>query len=229
MDLRQCQRHADLEAAHADEDVSRAAYLLARLRLQPFLVLAVGQMTLAPSSPAPLTRTLQSLVRRHAMSPDHEAAAFELLNRCYSIATKPDYPGPSTRRGAFLERLVVELLLYRGLPQVRQEISLRFAAMSSPCLDVVGVDDPRFEVFECKMLPDDLEPGTFSMLRELIDLGDAERFAKDIIPTIATLWPSEELEDAIWRREIIVPEGLYQATLENILGLSIGVAKTPLN
>jgi hypothetical protein len=228
MDIRQCPRHPDMQAAHDDYDVREAARIIAQLRNQAILRLAVTQLAPSGAAGMPFTRTLAPLVRAAAFSPEQEAAAYDLMRRCHAIATKPDHPGPSIRRGAFLERMVVELLTFRGVDSVRAEVQLRFAAEDLPCWDVVGLTDPLFEVFECKMIPDELEPGTLVDMRTLIDLADAEVFPKDVVPTIATLFPAAELADAISRNGLTVPEGIFQATVENILGLSIGRATLPL-
>jgi hypothetical protein len=230
MDIRQCHRHPDLTLGHEDQAVRQAARLIARLRRQPFLELAVGQMNLNPSTPRLLRRSVRALAIMYALTPEQESDAYELMDHAFSIATNSDPPGPSLRRGAFLERLVVELLLSRPVPDVREEVQFRFAERTSECIDVVGMTDDIIEVFECKTVPSDLTQSQLDALGVIGELAETDSFPKTVIAVVATLWSDDELMLAIAAEGLHLPAfPIHQSTIDTILGLSVGPAMERLS
>lgn len=224
--FRDCRRDDELAAAHRDEDVQRAAYLMARLRTPALVEEAVVELTRPPGHSAPPTRVWQEKARRMASSPEEEATAYDALQRCSAVALKPDFPGPSRRRGALLELLVAELLLMRPMQPVRQEVRFVFRDGDSECVDVVGVSPAPIEAYECKVNPEWLTQARLNALEEIHYRCDLEGI--DLLPVIATLQRSEVLADWVDDLELNVPAGFLACTLESVLSLAFAPPGHPL-
>lgn len=216
-DIAQCDRNGLLALAHADRDVLEAAGLIARLENLAALREAHMEIGVGLNTP-PSTTRYQARVRAcKPASPDEEEAIADTLEACYRVATKPDDPGPSFRRAAVLERLIIELLLLRGVDPVREESRFRFSDWESACQDVIGQPDGPIEVYECKTNVTKIKQTQIDELVEIRDRADLDGI--DVVCAIATLNTSATLADAIDELELEIPGGLHQCTQESILSL----------
>jgi hypothetical protein len=220
MNVVECHTHGEHGRAHADWNVRRAAHLLATYRNQRLLSIAVLQMHVEQAPPRPMKVLVRNVVR----DPTEESAAIDILASAFAIATCPD-PEPSLLRGAFLERLVTELLEQRSM-SVRLEMAFAFAAGQSMCVDVLGEstgqDNEWYEAYEAKTSPWHLTQYQLDQLAWIRDEAEADRFPQEVVGAVATLNTRESLAAAMDEQHLTVSDPLYRATLENILGLAIG-------
>ncbi len=109
---------------------------------------------------------------------------------------------------------------------VRLEVKFVLPGWLSARQDVVGVDPPPIEIYECKSDPYDLVVGVFRGMTEVRDQCDWHGI--DVVLAISTLQKAQYLIDAIDDLGLAVPDGFVQCTQENILSLKDTSPALPL-